>query len=294
MRYKYYVEDWVKPIRSHLFTTKVEITDNHFHLDPQGRKDLAVKDFLNAGGTRLVLVNKPYAPWKKIDKFKEQVNTTLNLANKARDVGAKVAVVASPHPIDLVKMLEFKTKSEASELYLDAVDFCTTLVNENLLVGLGELGRPHFDVDKSVWDLSNQVLLESLKRARDVDAAVVLHTESGTPEVMADISSIASKANFPKNRLVKHYGGPGAIENPSGIMVSIISSSTNIEYASNTNSDFMLETDYLDDPQRPGAVMGPKTVPRKTFKAIENNILSEDQVYNVHTSIPDLVYREFV
>ena len=96
--------DWVKPIRSHLFTTKVEITDNHFHLDPQGRKDLAVKDFLNAGGTRLVIVNKPYTPWKKMDKFKEQVNTTLNLANKARDVGAKVAVVASPHPIDLVKM----------------------------------------------------------------------------------------------------------------------------------------------------------------------------------------------
>ena len=81
------------------------------------------------------------------------------MANKARDVGAKVAVVASPHPIDLVKMLEFKTKSEASELYLDAVDFCTTLVDENVIVGLGELGRPHFDVDKSVWDLSNQVLL---------------------------------------------------------------------------------------------------------------------------------------
>ena len=272
----------------------MEITDNHFHLDPQGRKELAVKDFLNAGGTRLVLVNKPYTPWKKIDKFKEQVNTTLNLANKARDVGAKVAVVASPHPIDLVKMLEFKTESEASELYLDAVDFCTTLVDENVIVGLGELGRPHFDVDKSVWDLSNRVLLESLKRARDVDAAAILHTESGTPEVMADISSIASKASFPKNRLVKHYGGPGAIENPKGIIVSIISSTTNITYASKTNFDFMLETDYLDDPQRPGAVMGPKTVPRKTFKAIENNILSENQIHKIHTSIPDSVYREFI
>ena len=94
--------------------------------------------------------------------------------------------------------------------------------------------------------------------------------------------------------MVKHYGGPGAIENPSGIIVSIISSSTNIEYASNTNFDFMLETDYLDDPQRPGAVMGPKTVPRKTLKAIENNILSEEQIYKVHTSIPDSVYREFI
>ena len=56
----------------------------------------------------------------------------------------------------------------------------------------------------------------------------------------------------------------------------------------------MLETDYLDDPQRPGAVMGPKTVPRKTLKAIENNILSEEQTHKIHTRIPDSVYRKFV
>ena len=166
-------------------------------------------------------------------------------------------------------------------------------MEENTIVGLGELGRPHLDVDKSVWDLSNQVLLESLKRARDVDAAVVLHTESGTPKVMSELSDIASKANFSKKRLVKHYGGPQSIENPSEIVVSMISSSTNIEFASKTEFDFMLETDYLDDPKRPGAVMGPKTVPRKTFKAIENSILSDEQAYNIHTRIPNSVYRNF-
>ena len=103
----------------------MEITDNHFHLDPEGRKELAVKEFLRAGGTRLVLVNKPYSPWKKLVEFEKQVEITLTLAKKARDVGAKVAVVASPHPIDLIKLLEFKDESRASEIYLDAVDFCT-------------------------------------------------------------------------------------------------------------------------------------------------------------------------
>ena len=92
--------------------------------------------------------------------------------------------------------------------------------------------------------------------------------------------------------MVKHYCGPGALEDPHGLVVSLISSSTNIEIAA--KSEFMLETDYLDDPQRPGAVMGPKTVPRKTHKALENNILSEDQVYNIHTRLPDSVYGEFL
>ena len=86
----------------------MEITDNHFHLDPEGRKELAVKDFLNAGGTRLVLVHKPYEAWVRLEDFKEQVNTTLTLASKAREVGVKVAVVASPHPVTLVRLLDSK------------------------------------------------------------------------------------------------------------------------------------------------------------------------------------------
>ena len=270
----------------------VEITDNHFHLDPSGRKELAVKDFIKAGGTRLVLVHKSYGPWKQIDSFKKQVSTTLKLADKARGVGAKVAVVAAPHPIELLKLVESSDNSKGTNIYLDAVDYCTSLVDENKTVGLGELGRPHFEVDESTWELSNNVLTESLSRAKDVDAAVVLHTESGTPEVMADLSRIADKANFPKSRLVKHYGGPAALENPSGLVVSLISSSTNIE--SSAASEFMLETDYLDDPERPGAVMGPKTVPRKTQKALESNVLSKDQVHRIHTELPNLVYREFL
>ena len=269
----------------------MEITDNHFHLDPSGRKELAVKDFIKAGGTRLVLVHKPYGPWKQINSFKKQVSTTLKLADKARGVGAKVAVVAAPHPIELLKLVEYSDNSKGTNIYLDAVDYCTSLVDEMKTVGLGELGRPHFEVDESTWELSNNVLTESLSRAKDVDAAVVLHTESGTPEVMADLSRIADKANFPKSRLVKHYGGPAALENPSGLVVSLISSSTNIE--SSAASEFMLETDYLDDPERPGAVMGPKTVPRKTQKALESNVLSKSQVHKIHTELPDSVYREF-
>ena len=275
---------------NHLF---VEITDNHFHLDPNGRKELAVKDFLNAGGTRLVLVHKPYKVWKKIEDFKKQVKTTLTLASKAREAGAKVAVVAAPHPVTLVKLLDSNSFSEVSELYLEAVSHCTQLVDENEIVGLGELGRPHFPVEPNIWQLANEVLSESLSLAKEVDASVVLHTETGTPQVMADLAAIASKVNFPKNRLVKHYGGPGSIEDSNGLIVSMTTSLTNIRYAANRNSDFMLETDYLDDPNRPGAVMGPKSVPRKTLRALDEKIITEKQVYEIHSVIPDRVYRNF-
>ena len=182
-----------------------------------------------------------------------------------RKLNALIAGSTGYIGVQLVKLLDKFDFSTASELYLEAVDFCTNLVNEKEIVGLGELGRPHFPVNDKIWNLSNEVLQESLVRAKEVDASVGLHTETGTPDVMADLSNIASKASFPKSRLVKHYGGIGAIKNSHGLTVSLLASNENITYASENNHSHMLETDYLDDPKRPGAVLGPKTVPRQAI-----------------------------
>jgi len=272
----------------------VDITDNHFHLDPAGQKENAVKAFLKSGGTRLVLVHKPYSPWKKIDQFKNQVSTTLRLSEIAREAGAKVAVISSPHPVQFLKLLDHYNSDEASEIYLDAVDFCIDLVEEKQIVGLGELGRPHFEVENSIWEQSNKILCESLKRAKEVDASVILHTETGTPEVMADLANIADKASFPKSRLVKHYGGIDSIKKSHGLAVSLLASNENIAFASKHNYPHMLETDYLDDPTRPGAVLGPKTVPRKTIKSFEEGIIDEEKFSRIHTDLPDYIYKEFI
>jgi len=141
--------------------------------------------------------------------------------------------------------------------------------------------------------MSNKVLQESLIRAKEVDASVILHTEEGTPDVMADLSNIASKVSFPKSRLVKHYGGIDSIVNSHGLTVSLLASNENIRYASENNHEHMLETDYLDDPKRPGAVLGPKTVPRKTLKAFQEGIIDEEQFSKIHTDLPDFIYKEF-
>jgi len=92
---------------------------------------------------------------------------------------------------------------------------------------------------------------------------------------------------------VKHYGGPGALEAPAGLVVSVIASRTNLRAAAASGAEFMLETDYLDDPARPGAVMGPKTVPRRTCAALEDGTLDEELAQRIHVEIPDRVYGKF-
>ena len=52
---------------------------------------------------------------------------------------------------------------------------------------------------------------------------------------------------------------------------------------------FMLETDYMDDPRRPGAVLGPKTVPKRTRQLLAAG-LDEEILYHCHKDLPDRIY----
>ena len=44
---------------------------------------------------------------------------------------------------------------------------------------------------------------------------------------------------------------------------------------------FFLETDYMDDPRRPGAVLGPKTVPKRTQQLLAAGV-DEEVMWNTH------------
>ncbi|EMR75653.1 hypothetical protein MBGDF03_01150 [Thermoplasmatales archaeon SCGC AB-540-F20] len=51
-----------------------------------------------------------------------------------------------------------------------------------------------------------------------------------------------------------------------------------------------METDYIDDPRRPGAVLGPKTVPKLTRNLLDVGVMSEEQAYEIHVKNPQKTY----
>jgi TatD-related deoxyribonuclease len=61
-----------------------------------------------------------------------------------------------------------------------------------------------------------------------------------------------------------------------------------IEAAVEAGEPFLLETDFLDDPDRPGAVLGPKTVPRRVEWLREQGF--EAAVERAHVETPRRVY----
>jgi len=267
--------------------------DNHLHLRRDGRFLDAVKDFKNAGGTHFVLCQYPMPHLVIKEKsYKPCYLETLQMAEEIRskvDVG--VFVTVGPYPVDYLKLSEEFGRKAAIDLMKKGMDEAAKLCEERKCIAIGEIGRPHFPVGEQTVIDSNEILLYGMQKAKDVGCPVVLHTESTTPEQCKELMELGSKVGLKPEKIVKHFAPPliNYKEN-FGLMPSVLASKKNIVEALKKGSRFMMETDYIDDPRRPGAVLGPKTVPKVTKNLIDSNIMSEKQAFDIHVKNPQRTY----
>jgi len=272
----------------------VIVFDNHLHLRRDGRFLDAVKDFKKAGGTHFVLCQYPMTDLViKNKNYLECYNETLKMAEEIRsniDIG--VFVTVGPYPVDYMRLFERFGRELAIQIMKKGIDEAATLCAEKKCIGIGEIGRPHFPVDKKIIEDSNEILLYGMSQAKDVGVPVVLHTESTTPEDCKEFVEMGKKSGLSASKIVKHYSPPLILKSENyGLMPSVLASKKNIIAALEKGSRFMMETDYLDDPHRPSAVLSPKTIPKRNLELMEKGILSERQVYEIHKENPEKTYN---
>ena len=284
------------------------ILDNHFHLNPNGRYLDAANDFKRAGGTHLMLIHCPdfVNPPTTINGHKDAYSETCDTAQKVREkVGLDVKVVLGPHPAAFAhqfeKWLEDKGESGielAIENYWYSIDAAMSFIHENQAVALGEVGRPHWEVSDQMWKLSNDLLKETMELAKKESIPLQLHVEGGVEDVYSSLGIIADSAGLSRNRLIRHFAPPEVSrENTKGLTPSVNLRKSGLEkllLEIESSDGFMLETDYMDDPRRPGAVLGPKTVPKRTQQLAEMSkefdIIDEELFWNMHVEIPNSLY----
>ncbi|MFA5332378.1 MAG: TatD family hydrolase [Methanoregula sp.] len=269
-------------MRSRLFP----ITDDHIHFDPvNGRGVEAAKDFLHAGGTHIFLVAKPswsfgiepvtgndYAP-----VFEE----TLRIAGLIRETGLVVFPILGVHPAEIGRLTERVPLEKAVEVMKGGLDCAAGYVREGKAVAL-KSGRPHYEVSAEVYAASNEVLTYALELAAGCRCALQIHAESGP---CADVADMAKVAGMPVDRVVKHYGSPETPLHPS-----LIAKHDTVSVLAKMCRPFTLESDFMDENSRPGAVTGPKSVPRITKKLVESGTLSEEDCWRIHGETPEKVY----
>ena len=265
------------------------ILDDHCHLDPErGRGLAAVEDFARAGGTHLLVVNLParhhgVEPETGAD-YRPVFEATEAIAAEASEVlDGRAWPVLGVHPTSISWLVEERGMAveDARALMCAGLDVAAELAADGPAVAL-KSGRPHYEVPDAVWDASNAVLRHALSLAAEVGVACQLHTEA--TDDLTEVASWATEAGLAAERVVKHYAdGPVA-----GVTPSVIARPDAIEAAVASGEPFMLETDYLDDPDRPGAVLGPKTVPRRTARLREAGETAA--LRRAHVETPRRVY----
>lgn len=212
----------------------------------------------------------------------EEIRTTI---------GIGVFVVVGPYPVDLLFLQEKLGRETALSIMKKGMEEAAHLCREQKCVAIGEIGRPHFPVDQQIIQDSNDLLMYGMQTARDAKVPVVLHTESTTPAQCKEFVEMGRKIGLSAERIVKHFAPPLITPNENyGLMPSVLATKKNIVEAVRKGTRFLMETDYIDDLRRPGAVLAPRSVPRLTKKLVEENILSEQQAHQIHVENPQATY----
>jgi TatD-related deoxyribonuclease len=270
------------------------IFDNHIHLRPEFRGVEAAKDFERAGGTAILLTHTPYdeIPIVRPEDYDRAYAKTLAMGAAVRKATRiQVFVALGPYPVDFLGLQASIGHAAAFEVMESGIDRAAQLIAAEKAVAFGEVGRPHFPVSGEVLAACNRLLEYTMVRAKELGCAVVLHTEDPTPSTFAEFARIASKAGLPADRLVKHHSTPFTrLEETHGLVPSILAKEDLVKEALKGGTRFLLETDYIDDPRRPGAVLGPATVPKKTKAWIAKGLLTEEQATIVHREMPERTY----
>jgi TatD-related deoxyribonuclease len=271
------------------------VLDNHCHLDRRAEYLAAVDAFWRAGGTHLNVVHKPDFSNLPTDRagYLASLTDTCRMAEEiSTSTQVRAWATVSPHPVDLVKHVDGGLPvDEAEALVRDGIETAAELVEGRRAIAIGEVGRPHFEVTEEVMEASNRLFEHAMAMARDQGCAIVVHTESTTPEVCADIAGRARRIGLPEERVVKHYSPPLVLpEENHGLMPSILASRRFCREAVAKGDRFMLETDYLDDPRRPGAVMALTTVPKRSYGLLQDGSFTEELLERVHVHWPQRAY----
>lgn len=242
------------------------VFDNHMHLQFKGENVTAVKRFEKFGGTHINLTNVPNYSYPLDENYYLRIyEDTVKLKKIVeRETNVKVLLTLGPYPVDMVELVNGGMKVEsAKEFLIDGLELASKYIEEGEAHAIGEVGRPHFDVSDEIWNASNEVILESMKYAKKLDVPVILHTESATERTWKDLAEFAGKVGLPKDRVIKHYSPPVVDSRNFGIFPSVIASRKNVRLALSQGTRFLLETDFMDEPSRPNAVLPIESVPKR-------------------------------
>ncbi len=248
----------------------IPVADAHTHTNPVrglGAAKIAER-FHRSGGWFMAIVS--LSPWAYgldfagIESYREVLDILTRECMAAEEAGLKVSCLAGFHPADVDKLID-KYRMDPREvlgLGLRVVEEYGNACREGFLDGIGEVGRQHYKTTAERVIISEIILERALEIANDNDCIVHMHLENMGPVTVDLVDRYVSRigASRVKHRIVFHHMKPGhsVYASKLGYPATIPGTPELLRNVlGKTPPVFMLESDHIDDPMRPGAVVYP-------------------------------------
>lgn len=274
--------------------TKLVFADAHGHTNPVkglGAARVAEK-FKVSGGWFMALVALSPTSYSieptGLEAYKEMIELHIRECSTAEEAGLRVACLAGFHPAEVDKLID-KYKMDPMkvlELGYGVVDYVASLCREGVLDGIGEVGRQHYKTSPEKALISQLIMEHALQEARDNGCIVHLHLENAGP-VSVQLTHVAVErlGLQPSYRVIFHHSKPSmAVEAARlGYSATIPGIPRLVEHVvRELDPVYMVESDFIDDPARPGVVVYPWEMALTLERIVRRGLTSEEYMYKVN------------
>lgn len=266
-------------------------SDAHLHVNPVvglGAEKIARK-FKREGGWFIAIVALPpyYYGFNdlSIESYKRVSELLAREASRVREQGLEVASFMGIHPAEIDEYYKRGVKGEKLYSLLSGV---LKLIEENLKVGvidgIGEVGRQHYTTSPERFVLSEIIMREALVLAKSLGAPVQLHLEQGGFATALSIRSLVDTLGLNAKHTILHHASSDTALWASnyGLPFTAPVKRLDEEYLKGIRVEYcMLESDFLDDPRRPGVSAYPWDIPVLVRELITRGAINEEIAYKV-------------
>lgn len=244
------------------------IADGHSHVNPKGIGGYQLgKRFKKSGGWFIALVSLPpiyYGLDLGFESIDKSFQIFLKECEKTRSTGVKVACIAGIHPSFIDQLIRRGGPSRVKEILNrleKAIEELEKLRDQGLIDGFGEFGRPHYKTLPESFVVNELILLRILNAVKDHGGVLHLHLEQAGYATVSSVNffvkTIGIKELF---KIFFHHATLSICREASsmGYMSTLPGRSELIRKAFDSDlTDFIPESDFIDDPERPGVFMYP-------------------------------------
>lgn len=267
---------------------ELRYADAHCHVNPVnglGAERVAAK-FRKVGGWFIALVAlspshygfKPFA----VEGYEQVAALLAREVEAVRRAGLEAAGFLGIHPAEVDRMVAQMGVEEAYRRGIELVEAVARLCLRYGFTGLGEVGRPHYQCRAESVTICNLILDRALELARDYGLLAHLHLEQAGEATARDVSQRLKSALQRRMVAVHHARGDtlkGCLK--EGLWVTVPARRDDLKLAFKQPPHYMVESDFLDDPKRPGAVVEPFRIPEEIAGAAGEVEVNEEYLWRI-------------